>query len=145
MGGGDSHDVSNDAVFKTLLRNAHTGYYRAVIAAPPCSTFSISRFFNPNDGKPGPPPVRDRQNILGLAGLDPSRKRELKRANELVLRTIAICLACFSAGGDFLIENPADRGDRSVSHFMDERHGPLWLHPAIIKLEQASSCERISS
>ena len=27
---------------------------------------------------------------------------------------------------------------------MDERHGPLWLHPAITKLEQATACERIT-
>lgn len=143
-GGGDKHDLARDRVFEQLLRDAHRGLYRSIIAAPPCSTFSVSRLFVPEKGDPGPPPVRDREHILGLPDLDQTRRREVRAANELVLRTVALCLACFDAGGEFLIENPADRGDRGVSHFMDERHAPLWLFPAVDRLRSVTSGELIT-
>ena len=143
-GGGDEHDLLRDNVFSQLLYNAHKGMYRAVIAAPPCSTFSISRFFTPADGRQGPPPVRDRNHIGGLPDVPKKHRRELREANELVTRTLAICLAAFDAGGEFILENPADRGDSTSSIFMDEQHGPLWCVPAVIALAKVTSAESIT-
>ena len=44
----------------------------AIIAAPPCSTFSISRFFESSSADGGPPSVRTRTKIEGCSFL-PSR------------------------------------------------------------------------
>eukprot|EP00965_Chrysotila_dentata_P010008 326316-Pleurochrysis_carterae.AAC.1 len=66
-GGGDAHNVLVDSVYQRLLQQCADGYYAAIFASPPCSTFSVSRFFsasNATDG--GPPPVRDRDHVLGL-------------------------------------------------------------------------------
>eukprot|EP00965_Chrysotila_dentata_P154022 5090530-Pleurochrysis_carterae.AAC.1 len=45
-GGGESHNVLRDSVYKPLLERCAAGHYVAVIASPPCSTFSVSRFFS---------------------------------------------------------------------------------------------------
>ena len=62
-GGGEQHDLLNDAFFQKLLQRVGSGQYCAIFAAPPCSTFSISRFYPKNDS---PPVVRDRLHIHGL-------------------------------------------------------------------------------
>ena len=60
-GGGERDDILKDDVYTNLLRKAQRGTYVAVFAAPPCSTFSISRFVHsPDSSDGGPPPVRYR-------------------------------------------------------------------------------------
>lgn len=59
--GTGEHDILNDAFFISLLRLVSSGAYRAILAAPPCSTYSIARFF-PN----GAPVVRNCANIKGI-------------------------------------------------------------------------------
>eukprot|EP00965_Chrysotila_dentata_P110183 3641170-Pleurochrysis_carterae.AAC.1 len=44
-GGGDEHDILRDSVYQRLLQRCAAGEYAAVVASPPCSTFSISRHF----------------------------------------------------------------------------------------------------
>jgi len=44
-GGGDSADITKDEVYELLRERISRGDYALIIAAPPCSTFSISRFF----------------------------------------------------------------------------------------------------
>eukprot|EP00965_Chrysotila_dentata_P101877 3362836-Pleurochrysis_carterae.AAC.1 len=58
----------------------------------------------------GPPPVRDRANIMGLADVPPSHRRELEQANLLVERTTALLHAARDAGAEFILEHSADRG-----------------------------------
>ena len=65
-GDGDAADITKDAVYDKLRERIVRGEYAVIIAAPPCSTFSISRFFKSAtspDG--GPPPVRTRIEIMG--------------------------------------------------------------------------------
>eukprot|EP00965_Chrysotila_dentata_P130889 4327297-Pleurochrysis_carterae.AAC.1 len=65
-GGGERHDLLLDSVYSRLLERCTSGVYAAVVASPPCSTFSVSRFFTANVPDGGPPPVRDREHISGL-------------------------------------------------------------------------------
>eukprot|EP00966_Prymnesium_polylepis_P248538 5746502-Prymnesium_polylepis.1 len=53
-GGGDDHDLLNDDFFTYLLEHVRSGHFDAVFAAPPCSTYSVARFFETDSG--GPPP-----------------------------------------------------------------------------------------
>eukprot|EP00965_Chrysotila_dentata_P156976 5186268-Pleurochrysis_carterae.AAC.1 len=48
-GGGDAHDVLNNAVYERLLQRCADGYYAAIIASPPCSTFTVSRLYQSID------------------------------------------------------------------------------------------------
>eukprot|EP00965_Chrysotila_dentata_P050891 1687939-Pleurochrysis_carterae.AAC.1 len=62
-GGGGNHNLLNDAVYERLLQRCASGYYTVVLASPPCSTFSVSRFYtSPSAHDGGPPPVRDRDH-----------------------------------------------------------------------------------
>ena len=59
-GGGQEHDLLNDAFFADLYDRVRRGAYLAIFAAPPCSTYSVTRYFPARDGKRGPPVVRNR-------------------------------------------------------------------------------------
>eukprot|EP00965_Chrysotila_dentata_P131315 4341155-Pleurochrysis_carterae.AAC.2 len=51
--------------------------------APLCSTFSVSRFFStPDSPDGGPPPVRDRDHVLGLPQVPAQHAGELAQASE---------------------------------------------------------------
>eukprot|EP00965_Chrysotila_dentata_P066979 2217330-Pleurochrysis_carterae.AAC.1 len=55
-GGGESHNLLRDSVYKPLLEKCAAGHYAAVVASPPCSTFSVARFFDSPDAQDGGPP-----------------------------------------------------------------------------------------
>ena len=81
--GGAEDDIANDKIYDDLSRQCRNGEFLAVFAAPPCSTFSISRFFDaPDSIDGGPPPVRDRNNIDGLDSVPAEHVAELKQAKE---------------------------------------------------------------
>ena len=136
-GGGGEHDILNDAFFIDIYERIRAGTYGIIFTAPPCSTYSIARFFT---DKPGPPAVRDREHILGLPDVPAPHRRELHRANELTRRTAVLLSSAHLVGADFIIENPSDRGDPSSPWlFQEARHGPIWLDPHFVELWQSSS------
>ena len=149
-GGGHEHDINNDQFFASLLNMAKNGHFRAVFTAPPCSTFSVSRFFDfkGKDGHDkGPPIVRDRDNICGLPDVPPAHLKELRTANAIVARSIAITNEVANSGGSFCIENPADRGDKTNLITYDpnlKQHGPLWLMPEILELAKTHNAQSVT-
>lgn len=141
--GGDArHDILDDSFFQNLMRRAALGEFLAVIAAPPCSTFSVARFYSCKDSpEGGPSPVRNRQHIMGLPDVPQAHAAELRNANELVRRMTMLLHVAHGAGSEFILENPADRGDSNDAHlFLNANHGPLWLMPDVITLKQACRC-----
>eukprot|EP00965_Chrysotila_dentata_P122409 4045758-Pleurochrysis_carterae.AAC.1 len=144
-GGGEKHNLLLDSVYASLLEKCSSGHYAAIVASPPCSTFSVSRFFaarNAPDG--GPPPVRDRENIMGLVDVPPSHRRELDQANLLVERTATLLRTARDAGAEFILEHPADRGHISSPLYLHKRHGPLWAVPIVADLRARHSCTYIT-
>ncbi|MGZ0213958.1 MAG: hypothetical protein ACKVI4_15900, partial [Actinomycetales bacterium] len=137
-GGGQAGDILNDDVNNTLLRRTAAGEFFAVFAAPPCSTFSITRHFQARgsaDG--GPPVVRSRKLIKGIQNVPNGHRRELEVANAIVARMAAIVMTSYRVGSQYCIENPADRGDSNhPRRFLDNEHGPLWLMPEMITLRR---------
>ena len=144
-GGGAREDLLDDSVYETLLERVKNGEFLAIIAAPPCSTFSISRFIKPKGGKEGPAPLRTRSEISGIAHLTEHGQRVVGDANTLVRRTCALLAAGAVVGTQFLVENPSDRGDpRETDIYLHEDHGPLWLMPAMLALERVTSARRVT-
>ena len=139
-GGGYDGDLLNDTVYNTILGHALKGKYRAVYAAPPCSTFSVARFFpGPEPNNYGPPVIRTKSHVMGIPDIPPQHKEELRKANLLVARCAAIVTAIADNHGSFLIENPAGRGSLDQPDTYDPRfkdHAPLWLMPDILKIQQ---------
>ena len=125
-GGGKDDDILDDAVFNKLLERVKSAEFLAIIAAPPCSTFSISRFIKGLKGK-GAPIVRTRANIRGVPNLDPKHRRELTLANSIVARTAILLAAAHKVGTQWVIENPADRGNPAAHRlWLHDEHGPVW-------------------
>ena len=82
-GGGDGHNLTRDDVYLSLQRRITGGEFLAIIAAPPCSTFSISRFFtSKSSADGGPQPLRLRDLVMGVAGLSRGRAEEVAKAKE---------------------------------------------------------------
>ena len=143
-GGDEADDILRDSFYESLLQRCHAGEFFAVFAAPPCSTFSVARFFPKDDGSPGAPPVRDREHIRGFPVPPPAHAKELAIANRTVQRTVAVLLSALGSGAEFCLENPIDRGDDSTPHFIDARHGPIWLMPEMLALSSVASTESVS-
>jgi hypothetical protein len=145
-GGGDSADITKDEVYELLRERITRGEYALIIAAPPCSTFSISRFFKSTtspDG--GPPPVRTRTEIMGCRFLPSKHRAELERANDVATRMCALLMLAHRAGTEFIVENPADRGDLIKPElFINALHGPLWLMAAVCALSKHTSAKMVT-
>ena len=145
LGGGAREDILHDRVYQSLMARVRAGEFLAIIAAPPCGTFSISRFVTPKGGKVGPKPVRSRKHIRQLPGLDAKGEQAASQANEIVRRTAALLIAGHLVGTSFMVENPADRGDASQSDiFLHEEHGPLWHMPEMIAIKRLASCNLVT-
>ena len=91
----------------------------------------------------GPPPIRKRLSgqIRGSPDCPPAHRKELRESNELASRTCGIIRAASEAGTEYIIENPADRGDAARPHlFIHSEHAPLWLMPEITDLGVFCEC-----
>ena len=106
-------DVRNVTVWALLLKLAASGRVSAVIAGPPCRTFSILRF-----RPPGPRPVRPREQPYGLDDLDAEERRLVDQDTGLFCRFLFLHSAA-TAGRvlneeaelkevAFFVEQPAD-------------------------------------
>eukprot|EP00965_Chrysotila_dentata_P105803 3495255-Pleurochrysis_carterae.AAC.3 len=112
------------------------GYYATVFASPPCSTFSVSRFFSSADSADGgPPPVRDRDHVMGLPDVPSQHARELAQANEITRRTATLLRAAHATGAEYVLEHPADRGALASPTYLYKRHAPIWLVPDVRALQ----------
>ena len=134
----DVTDLLNEAFYAELLRRVKSGEFSAVIAAPPCSTFSIARFFPvANNRDHGPPPVRTRDSPRGIVEQSAGYKLEAERANLLVTRTCTILGAAFNIGAEFILENPADRGNPQDRYlFLHADHAPIWVLSEVQLLQE---------
>ena len=138
--GGGAHDVCDDAVFAALLRRIRRGEFGAVIAGTPCSTFSVARM-RPGSAKP----LRGRRGqALGLPSLSLAEVWKVHEANTLAARAAVICEEVASRGGEFMVENPIDRGDPRLHWVYSEPdHCPLWELPVMQRLQRATGGSRV--
>ena len=92
-----------------------------------------------------PPPVRTRDSPRGILGQPAGHQLEAERANLLVVRTCTILGAAFSKGAEFILENPADRGDPQDRYlFLHPDHAPIWLLSEVQLLQATSGARQIT-
>ena len=138
-GGAWEHDLLNDEFYLRLVERVRAGEFCAIFAAPPCSTFSISRFYPRPDS---PPVVRTREHILGKPDVDPLHRRELAEANAMVARVATLLLTGWGVGTQFALENPVDRGDRADPRaYLQADHGSIWQMPEIAELQRVTGAQ----
>ena len=142
----DALDLTTEKVYTDLRTRIVRGDFVAIFAIPPCATFSVSRFvYGDTTSDGGPPPVRTRSEINGRSDVQPRHRRELDHANATVAKLAALLLLAHRAGTHFIVEGLADRGDLAApSRFLNERHGPLWLTPAMCALRTHTSAKQVS-
>ena len=147
-GGDKRDDILDDRVYETLLRRAHRGDFLGIFAAPPCSTFTFGRFIRSPTAKDGGPPVvrrRHANQVLGSLDCPPAHRKEVQTANLLISRTCAILRAGVEAGSEFIVENPADRGDPTRPElFLEPDHAPLWVMPDILELSKYAHARQVT-
>ena len=143
-GGGWDHDLLRDETYASILADAHAGKYDAVMVAFPCSTFSISRFFDAStsDGADeGPPIIRTKAHPDGLpeGDIDPKHIRELKMSNLLLARAVAVAVAARNSPkrAAVIFENPADRSIEGSVAYAPEfaNHGSVFATSAFKRLQ----------
>ena len=122
---GAEQDVLDPKVQANILGKIRAKFIRAAIIGTPCDTFSVLHF-----RKGGPGPLRTREHILGRPDLASGQRAQVAQSERFIQFTYDVCIALYEAGGAFIIENPADHSD------WEPRHGPLWLHPKIIELQE---------
>ena len=139
------HDFLDAAVYSHLQQRVRAQEFKVIFAAPPCSTFSYARFVRSRSSADGGPPIiRRRSNgqVMGTHDCPEAHRRELQEANDIVSRLCTLLQEASALGMDFVIENPADRGDANKQNqFEDKEHAPLWIMPDILALERRASCQ----
>ena len=103
---GCEHDISRGAL-DFWLAHLHQNRIAAIGAAPPCETWSISRWSDGGwDDRALPVPLRHREALWGRLDLKPREHRQVRTANVLLMFTIAF--ATFSAflGLHMWVEHP---------------------------------------
>ena len=136
----------NDKFYAQLVHDIEAGLVYAVVASPPCGTYSAARFLAMNSSDLGPIPLRDIDNPDGfpLSLLPVEYHRELLAAQLLVRRLADLLLLADSHGVHWVIENPAPRHDKD---YLDGRlfyeptakHGSLWTTTPIDELARTTS------
>ena len=146
-GGGESADILNDAFFTSLFNLVRNGHYAAIFTAPPCSTYSVARHFTadrPGQDR-GPPVVRTRKQILGISNVPASTNENYAERTRVTRRTALLLTAAYRAGTEFILENPADRGDeKQTLLYQVAEHGPIWLDPHVEALRRSCSAESVT-
>ena len=128
------------------MADANAGVFSAIHAAPPYSTSSVARLYDPPDGKPGPPPVRTRDFPDGLPvdSLPASHAAELRKANETYRRTCILLAAAFDQGAHISLEQPADRSDPTSPLFTHHQHGSFWQTSWYLSLAEHISARTVT-
>ena len=107
-------DITDDSVWDPLFADIRNGKFAAVVASPPCSTFSRLR------GIPGGPPILrgiSGPAVYGLRTLTPKQQEQVRTHNLIALRAISACESIAVQGGIFVLEQPAVRdGEVSLFH-----------------------------
>ena len=84
--GGDSHDLLRGSLQAYWLEKVRKGEVDAILASPPCCTFSRAR----NSAGPGPRPMRSRSHPRGMPHLDGPSRAAARNANDLVDFTVRV-------------------------------------------------------
>ena len=110
-------NIADDFIWDPLLTRIEAGEFSALIAAPPCGTFSRVRRL-----PGGPPPLRGRVGAdrYGLKGLRPQDAETVRVHNLLAIRTAQAAQTMIRQRRIVVVEQPAaSEGEISMLH-LDE-------------------------
>ena len=133
-----SLDVAIDAVKGDLSRQSSRQFWLAlirqrrvlaVVAGPPCETWSAVRAVALPDSTASPRPLRSAEHLWGLAGLTAIEQKQVEVGNMLLRFTIACMYTALAVGTTVLMEHPAPRQRvRTKSSEVSSWHLPELRH-----------------
>ena len=134
--GGTSHDVRRPEVARALEARVAANEFDVVFFGTPCESFSVAHR----------PQLRSRRQPRGLQPTPGGWERFLAKHNELAEWTAKLAQMAYDAGAEFMIENPADRGDEASAAFWARMrdHAPLWVQPVMTALMAATGAKLIT-
>lgn len=125
---GHSHDLSRKDVRDKLQSRIRSGAFAAVVASPPCDTFSRATFANAR----GPPPLRTRDHLKGFPWLTGERKRRVILGNILAdVALNSILDQSKQTPGICALEFPEDLGAVRSGSWAGVRPASLWQWPTL--------------
>ena len=100
---GVEFNLANDAAWLRLCRQLAAGEVSAVVAGPPCTTFSRAR-----QGPPGPRPLRSAAHPYGLPSgeLTKAEHEAVREGTYMALRTLAFLGEAHGIDVPFMLESP---------------------------------------
>ena len=124
--GGAAHDLRSPELQGRVLHDIEQGVYSAVLLATPCTTFAIAHGYHPDGGRHYG--WRSQAHPSGPPWLDAAARAKIDDHDLLVAFSAQVLHAALEAGVDFLLENPAPRGDPALDSFWPQRaHIPqIW-------------------
>jgi hypothetical protein len=128
-----SIDLSRRSIQQSILRQITEGSFDAVLASPPCSTFSRATYSN----KLGPRPVRSFKYPRGFSWLRWNARRQAQLGNILADFALdAILLQFQNEDGLGLLEQPEDLGTVHYGPYAGSRPASVWQFPKVQEILQ---------
>ena len=126
-----AHDITLEKVQVKVRGWIRDKVFRALLASPPCDSFTRAKMANCN----GPRPVRDFDNPRGLPHLTWAEKRTVMLANSLVDFTLELFeLHCRGDLSVAVLEHPEDLGAVTHGPFYQCRPASIWQFPALLNV-----------
>ena len=110
----EQHDMLDPQKYKWLKDRLQAQEISAVLAAPPCETWSRARNNQLSTTNGGPRVLRTPQSPWGKEGLKTTELRQLAVANALMFVTLQLAVICLSIGTPFVMEHPDDPGQEDL-------------------------------
>ncbi len=129
---GDLSDSRTVARWRDLLS---TGRVLAVIAGPPCESWSTARHvaLTRSSFRPPPRPLRSLVEPWGMAGVSAKEQEQLSTANTLLQVALLFCADCLRLGATCIIEHPSTATWRESAS--------IWRLPEVQALADHPSAE----
>ena len=128
--GGKRHNLLQNSARIKIMKEVEAKHFDAVIASPPCSTFSRARC----TGDFGPRPLRSSRFPRGFPWLSCTARITADEANSLVDFTSAVLRAQMSQGGVGLLEHPEDLGQVQQKDGTTHCPASIWRWPQVRSL-----------
>ena len=126
-----THDISLKSVQDKIRGWVREKRFDALLASPPCDTFTRAKMAN----FLGPPPARDFHSPRGFAYLSWSSRRSVVLANALVDFTFEILeMHCEIEGSLAILEHPEDLGAMTSGPYLGVRPASIWQFPGFSRL-----------
>ena len=125
------HDLTKEKLRSDLLGRITSGKYTAILASPPCDTFTRVKFAN----KFGPRPTRSFTHPRGFNWLTGDARRQVQLANTLADFTFSATHAqAQTSPGLVVLEFPEDFGAVATGDWKGVRPSSIWQWPQFANL-----------